>query len=53
MCQTENLLKDKYQSEFSGLAQKTQSLSPTAKKKPIMPDWFNDVAKKEDKRCCL
>lgn len=42
----ENLLKDKYQPEFSGLAQKTWSLSPTAKKKPIMPDWFNDVVSK-------
>lgn len=38
-----------YQPELSGLAQATWSLSPTAKIKPIMPVWFDDVVSKRGK----
>lgn len=32
-----------YKPEFTGLAQKTWSSSPTSKKNPTMPPWFDDV----------
>lgn len=42
----DNHLEEKYKPEFSGLAQATWSLSPTAKKRPVMPIWFDDVVSK-------
>ena len=38
--------EDNYKIELSSLAQGTWSLSPTSKKRPTMPPWFDDVVSK-------
>lgn len=39
----EIIIEDSYGDELSALAQGTWSLSPTAQKRPYMPEWFDDI----------